>query len=288
MFLSESQIAEFRVGVMAQYRAAGRDFPWRRTSDPWLILTSEVMLQQTRTETVLARWDAWTGRFPDPESLAGASLQDVLRLWKGLGYNRRALALKNAALQILGRFGGWVPREERELRSLPGVGPYTARAVRAFAFGEPGVVLETNIRAVYLFYFFPDREKVPDREIEPYVEATLVPDDPRTWYYALMDYGAALKLREPNPCRKSATYTRQSKYEGSHRQVRAAILHMLADRGGTSVLSLKRAVAAALAREASDGADGDSPLERSVEKAIAELSREGFLDVVEGEARLKG
>ena len=130
MPLSEFQIAEFRSGVLRHFSEEGRDFPWRRTRDPWLILTSEIMLQQTRTETVAARWDAWTAAFPSPASLAGTPLAIILSLWKGLGYNRRALALRNAAARIVCDHGGAVPSGEAELRSLPGVGPYTARAVQ--------------------------------------------------------------------------------------------------------------------------------------------------------------
>ncbi len=269
-----SEIDEFRKGVLRHFREEGRDFPWRRTRDPWLVLTSEVMLQQTRTETVAAKWDSWVSVFPSPEALASSHLAEVLVRWKGLGYNRRALALRNAAARILSEFGGRVPQAEADLRSLPGVGAYTARAVRAFAFGLPGVVIETNIRTVFLFYFFPDREKVPDRELEPLVEATLLREDPRTWYYALMDYGAALKKREPNPGRSSASYSRQSRFEGSHRQVRAAILHALSGRGPLSPRDLGEAVA----EEVGPYADAPDFGER-LARAAEELAAEGFLEL---------
>lgn len=282
MNLSEPEIAGFRDGIHRHFREEGRDFPWRRTRDPWLILTSEIMLQQTRTETVAARWDTWTSAYPDPEALASAPLAEVLGRWKGLGYNRRALALRRSAAMLVSRFDGSVPREEAALRSLPGVGPYTARAVRAFAFGLPGVVIETNIRTVYLFAFFPDREKVPDRELEPLVEATLDRGDPRTWYYALMDYGAALKKREPNPSRRSASYARQSPFEGSHRQVRSAVLHALSSRGPLAVAALREAAGERV------GAGAREPgFEERLAKAAGELASEGFLEVRDGIFRLK-
>ncbi len=282
MTLSAPEIAEFRAGVLGHFREEGRDFPWRRTRDPWLILTSEIMLQQTRTETVRARWDNWTAVYPTPAALASAPLTEVLAAWKGLGYNRRALALRSAAARIVSDFGGIVPNSESELRSLPGVGPYTARAVRAFAFGLPGIVLETNIRAVYLFYFFPEREEVKDRDLEPLVEATLDRDDPRTWYYALMDYGAALKKREPNPGRRSASYARQSPFEGSHRQVRSAILHVLAARGALAAADLREAAAEEIGPSARDsGFDG------RLGRAKTELAAEGFLEIEGGIVRLR-
>lgn len=298
MVLSDARIQEFRAGILRHYREEGRDFPWRRTADPWLILLSEIMLQQTRTETVLAKWPDWASAYPDPAALSSASLAEVIRRWKGLGYNRRALALRNAAGRILAEYGGEVPRSERDLLSLPGVGPYTARAVRVFAFGEPDLVLETNIRSVYLFYFFPDRTGVRDRELEPYISATLWREDPRTWYYALMDYGAALKRREPNPGRRGASYARQSPFEGSHRQVRAAILHVLAARGDLPPDRLLREVAAALGRRPDTGSDsvsdhaasenGTPSLEAALERAIGQLIAEGFLERGEGRISLRG
>lgn len=282
MTLSEPEISEFRAGVYRHFREEGRDFPWRRTRDPWLILTSEIMLQQTRTETAAAKWDPWVSAYPSPKALAAAPLSEVLLRWKGLGYNRRALALRAAAARISSEYAGAVPAAEADLRSLPGVGTYTARAVRAFAFGLPGIVLETNVRAVFLFNFFPDREKVPDRELEPLVAATLDRTDPRSWYFALMDYGSALKRRESNPGRRSAAYSRQSPFEGSHRQVRAAVLHSLAARGRLSADVLRAAAAEML------GPYGREPdLAARVDRALSELSAEGFLAIRDGAVCLK-
>lgn len=282
MPLSEAQITEFRSGVLRHFSEEGRDFPWRRIRDPWLILTSEIMLQQTRIETVLARWDSWISAYPTPAALSAAPLSEMLACWKGLGYNRRALALRNAAVRIVRDHGGAVPESEEDLRSLPGVGAYTARAVRAFAFGLPGIVIETNIRAVFLFYFFQDRDGVPDRDLEPYVDAVLDRDDPRTWYYALMDYGAALKKREPNPSRRSASYARQSPFEGSRRQVRSAVLHTLSARGPLAQADLREAAAERVGPYARDP-EFDGRLAR----AIKELESEGFVEEKDGVLGLK-
>ncbi|TFG83208.1 MAG: A/G-specific adenine glycosylase, partial [Spirochaetales bacterium] len=195
---------EFRAAVLEHYRLEGRSFPWRDTHDPWRILVSEFMLQQTQTIRVLPKYLAWFERFPDMECLVDAPLADVYEAWRGLGYNNRALRLRQTAREIVSDHGGSVPVDERSLMALPGIGRYTARAILAFAFGKPGIVLETNIRTAFIFHFFPGAVGVSDRELEPVAAATMDEADPRTWYYALMDYGAWLKKREPNPGRQSA------------------------------------------------------------------------------------
>ena len=246
-----SDIARFRRRVLDHHRRHGRRFPWRQTRDPYRILVSEFMLQQTQTARVLGHFDPFVARFPDVGTLASADRGAVLALWSGLGYNRRAVALHRTAALIAGRFGGEVPSGEQELRSLPGVGPATAGAVRAFGFGLPAVFVETNIRRAVLHELFPGREPVTDRELLPVLERALDRADPRTWYQALMDYGASLARNgpnpnlpnpnlpnpnrpnpnRPNPNRRSAHYTRQSRFDGSNRQQRGLILRVLAERG---------------------------------------------------------
>lgn len=225
------RLEAFREAVYAEYRERGRSLPWRETRDPWAILVSELMLQQTQVARVVPKYEAWLRRWPDPASLAAASVADVLAAWSGLGYNRRALALRAAAAIIALERGGRVPEDESALRALPGVGAYTAGAVRAFAFGFPDVFLETNIRAALLHWFFPGREGVRDRELLPVAALVLDRSDPRAWYYALMDYGAALKRLAPNPSRRSAHHAVQSRFEGSLRQARGAVVRLLSAEG---------------------------------------------------------
>ncbi|HAE21503.1 MAG TPA: endonuclease III [Spirochaetaceae bacterium] len=229
--LSEADAAEFRQAVLEHYRLEGRSFPWRDTEDPWRVLVSEIMLQQTQTFRVLPKYLAWFERFPDALALAQAPLAEVYGLWKGLGYNSRALRLRDAARLLIDEFDGRVPPEEKKLLSLPGIGSYTARAIRAFAFNLPGAVLETNIRAALIFHFFADSERVSDRELEPVALATMDASEPRRWYYALMDYGSWLKKKESNPSRQSSSYARQSRFEGSARQARGALLKALSTAG---------------------------------------------------------
>jgi A/G-specific adenine glycosylase len=230
-------MVKFVTRVAEQGRILYRDLPWRRTRDPYEVLLSEVMLQQTQVTRVVGRYEAWLAEFPTLDALAAAPLEPVLAAWQGLGYNRRAVALKRAAEQIVERFGGQVPANEAELRSLPGIGPATAAGILAFAFGQPAVYLETNVRAVFLHELFADSDAVTDRNIVPLAaaavdEASAQGLGPREWYYALLDYGSHLKRTLPNPSRRSAHHTRQSRFEGSRRQKRAWLLRaVMADPG---------------------------------------------------------
>ncbi|MBC7265555.1 MAG: A/G-specific adenine glycosylase [Coriobacteriia bacterium] len=230
----DERVAEFREAVLAHYRAHGRDLPWRRTDDPYATLVSEVMLQQTQVARVVGKYEEFLRTFPTVDALASAPLGDVLKVWSGLGYNRRAKALHEAAKAIVARHGGRVPSSYEELRALPGVGHATAAQVLAFAFGMAVPYLETNIRAALIHWFFPEADSVPDSALMPLVEATLDADDPRTWYYALMDYGAALKRAVPNPSRRSAHHGRQAPFAGSAREARGAALRVLAERDAAS------------------------------------------------------
>ena len=211
-----------------------RDLPWRRTDDPYEILVSEIMLQQTQVARVAGYWERFLSLFPTLDALASAEVPLVLEMWQGLGYNRRALALKRTAEECAARYDGQLPRSFDELVSLPGIGPATAGGVCAFAYREPVVYLETNVRTVFLHELFPGEEGVSDRKIEPHVRRTCSVDDPRGWYYALLDYGAHLKAELPNPSRRSRHHVRQSKFEGSRRQKRAELVrYMLAHREAT-------------------------------------------------------
>jgi A/G-specific adenine glycosylase len=220
------------------------------------------MLQQTGTERVAEKYRRFLRAFPDVRSLSQASPAAVLRIWKGLGYNRRALSILKSAREIVARHGGKVPRTLRELQELPGIGAATAGAVMAFAFNIPAVFLETNIRRVFLHSFFPGAREVRDAEILPIVERTLDRRNPREWYYALMDYGAMLKSKIPNPNRRSAHYARQPVFEGSRRQIRGKILEALLGSGSLTLGGLGRAAG----RETAE-----------IKSVVEDLMKEGFL-----------
>ncbi len=274
-------LGDFRALVLARGRELYRDLPWRRTRDPYAIWISEVMLQQTQTTRVDGRWQRWLERFPTVDALAAADAADVLDEWQGLGYNRRALSVLRAA-QAVSASGGMMPAETAALEALPGIGPATAAGIRAFAFDLPGVYLETNVRTVFLHELYPNAESVPDRELVPLVRDTCPPDasdpedDPRTWYYALLDYGAYLKRTVPNPSRRSRGHTRQSRFEGSHRQKRAELLRvLLAHRGdGAGGADFETIFQELVSSELRAGRSAIG--EPDVRALLDELEREGF------------
>lgn len=259
---SAEDLAAFSDEVRSYYRAHRREMPWRDVDDPYAVLVSEVMLQQTQVARVLTRYPAWLAVFPTIDSLASATLAAVLERWQGLGYNRRAVALKRCAEIVAESHGGALPRDTAGLRSLPGIGPATAAAVANYAFGVPVPFIETNVRAVVLHHFFEDADDVPDSALMPIVEATWDRGAPREWGYALMDYGAHLKRTLPNPSRRSRHHVRQSPFEGSRRQSRARLLRAVLAQPG-----LEAGEYAALT--ATDAVDAPGILE--------ELAVEGFL-----------
>jgi A/G-specific adenine glycosylase len=225
--LTPSAISSFRKKIYGHYRAHGRNLPWRKTRNPYRVLVSEIMLQQTQVGRVLVKYADFIKTFPDLASLAKAPMKKLLTVWQGLGYNRRALALKALAQQVVHEHGGRLPSDAAALRALPGIGKYTAGAVAAFAFSKPVVFMDTNIRRVYIHEFFHDRENIHDDEITPFLEQTMDVANPGKWYNALMDYGTMLKKEQVNPNRRSAHYAKQSPFENSNRQVRGRILKLL-------------------------------------------------------------
>jgi A/G-specific adenine glycosylase len=239
--IDPAAVAEFQRLVLDHYARHGRDLPWRHSRDPYAILVSEVMLQQTQVQRVAGRWERFVERFPTFEALAAAPLAEVVEEWQGLGYNRRAANLRGIALRVVEDLGGRLPSDPDVLRTLPGLGPATAASVSVFAFGTRVAFVETNIRAAFIQAFFEDRDDVTDREILPIAQAAL-PDDARTWHWALMDYGSMLKRTLPNPSRRSAHHTRQARFEGSRRQLRGRVLRALLTSPGMTAGELEEAL----------------------------------------------
>ena len=223
-----SSIGSFRKSVWGHYKKHGRhDLPWRKTRDPYKVLVSEVMLQQTQVPRVKEKYAEFLKMFPTMWALEEASLADVLKVWSGLGYNRRAKYLRDAAIEIVREHGGKVPRGYDSLRALPGVGDYTAHAIRVFAFNKPDALIETNIRTVCMYHFFPRVPKIRDRAVLVRAQRAAEGQDPRRWHWALMDYGAYLKASGVRVNARSVHYTKQSRFEGSLRQLRGTILREL-------------------------------------------------------------
>ena len=212
------------------YRIHGRhNLPWRKTRNPYKILVSEIMLQQTQVERVVSFYKKFIKRFPTASRLASSSPASVLQEWQGLGYNRRAKMLHAAAKELM-----TIPKSSyranlvSELEKLPGVGLYTARAVAAFAYNKDVVFVETNIRTAVINHFFSKKKKVSDKEIEKILARVLPKGRAREWYSALMDYGAHLKRSGMSHNLRSKKYVKQSKFIGSLREARGAILRSLA------------------------------------------------------------
>lgn len=220
-------MSEFQDVVWQKGRDLYRDMPWRRDTKPYYVLVSELMLQQTQVDRVIPKFEAFVVRFPDEQHLASAPLADVLALWNGLGYNRRARFLHEAAKKITQDYAGVFPSEYNDLLSLPGVGKNTAGAILTYAFNKPAVFIETNVRTVYFHHFFPDGALVSDAQLLPIIEATLDHEHPREFYWALMDYGTWLKKQGAGKITQSSHYKKQSTLKGSVREVRGEIVRIL-------------------------------------------------------------
>ena len=262
---------EFSDTVRTAGRTYWRDLPWRNIDDAYAVLVSEIMLQQTQVARVLRYWERFIDAFPTLDALAAATNADVLEMWQGLGYNRRALALKRTADVCAAENGGCLPNSTEELLRLPGIGPATAAGVVAFAYNAPATYLETNVRTVFLHCLFPERDKVSDKEIMPLVELTCPADNPRIWYYALLDYGAHLKSALPNPSRRSAHHVQQSTFEGSRRQKRAELVRIVL---GSNTLSTDAAFCELNELEVRAGRER---VEREVfDSLVCDLAKEGF------------
>jgi A/G-specific adenine glycosylase len=279
--------------VLDWYAANGRDLAFRRTADPWAILVSEVMAQQTQAARAAEAWTRFMDLFPSAAALAASSPAEVIRAWRGLGYNRRALALRRAAIAIVEEHEGRVPRTLEALVALPGIGPYTARAVMAIAFGAPIAALDVNIRRVLGRAFLPPN--LAPRDLQSAAD-TLVPlDRPADWTHALMDIGAAFcRPREPRcddcplraTCRfagtqlgrgEEATTTAPSprkapRFETTSRWLRGRIIDRLRDAPDGAWVTFDRSIG---------GHD-----RAAVTKAVARLAAEGQIEAAGRRARL--
>jgi A/G-specific adenine glycosylase len=252
--VNATRIAEFQKIVWQYYDQHGRhDLPWRLPEsgggfDPYKIMVSEVMLQQTQVNRVITKYAQFLELFPTVSDLAKANLGDVLVAWQGLGYNRRAKFLWQAAQMVCNELDGEFPKDQRELTKLPGVGVNTAGAILAYTYNQPVSFIETNIRTVYIHHFFADLESgavVHDKQVSDLVKATLPKRTDeneshiRFWYWALMDYGTFIKQTAGNKSRASKSYAKQSPFAGSKRAVRGAVIRHLTQSRQSGIVGIE-------------------------------------------------
>ncbi len=302
--ISPRQIEEFQREIGQYYAGNKRDFPWRRSThydDPYKILVSEVMLQQTQASRVVGKYEEFLRRFPTLVALDKASVAEVIAAWRGLGYNRRALALKKIAAIAGEKWQHVLPKcSVEELDALPHIGHATACSISAFAWDAPVSFIETNIRRVFIHRFFKGQSEVSDKDILVLVERTLpqpvmsrgrkgFSGGSREWYYALMDYGSMLKSAVENPNRRSSGYKRQSAFIGSNRQVRGAILAVLA--APEHVDGCSRKVLLTRVRTYRAGrkeTNLQKVTQKDIDRNIETLAQEGFLHVSGATVSLHG
>lgn len=232
--------------------------PWRDTTDPYAIIVSELMLQQTQVSRVIPKYKEWMKHFPSFKELSEASHTKILKAWQGLGYNRRALYLKQIADIVIQKHNGAIPEN---LESLPGVGINTAAAIRVYAFNQPAVFIETNIRTVFIHHFFKNKEKIHDTQLIPLIQKSCDVKNVREWYWALMDYGTYLKQNVGNISKRSTTYKKQTRFKGSSRQTRAHILTYVLKHGKVSEEHIQK----------------DIQTTHNVKKILTSLISDGFL-----------
>ncbi len=225
---------KFSKKVLHYFAQHRRSLPWRDIEGlsikdrGYKVVVSEFMLQQTQVQRVIPKYTDWMQRWPTIDTFVDAPFADVLALWSGLGYNRRARYIHGALQHILRQYDGLVPNNTEALEALPGIGTNTAGAIIVYTYNEPMVFIETNIRTVYLHEFFANMSQpVSDTQLKSKVAETLDVQNPRQWYYALMDYGTYIKKRHGTSLAKSALYKKQSAFEGSNRQIRGKIISML-------------------------------------------------------------
>lgn len=218
--MQQVQIKSFQKFILSWYAKNRRDLPWRNTRDPYKILVSEIMSQQTQISRVVPKYNLWLKRFPTVQDLATAKVSQVLIAWSGLGYNRRGLYLQKCAQEIITKYNGKFPQTEKDLLRLPGIGEYTARAILCFAFNRQIVVIDTNIKKVIAVHFY--NGKVPEKNaLETFAHKLLPKGRAYAWNQALMDY-AARELKK-----EKIAIPKQSAFKNSRRYYRGQIIKYL-------------------------------------------------------------
>ena len=281
MKLSKPQIKTFQDKILTWYAAHQRDLPWRKSRDPYRILVSEIMLQQTQVNRVIPKYEAWFDAFPTIHDLATAPVAEVLKYWSGLGYNRRALNLKKTATIVSEKYEGKFPEKEKELLALPGIGQYTARAIMCFAFDQQVAVVDINVKKVILTQLLKvpgsvalgdtsEVHKVNDKEIAAIAEELVPHGRAYDWNQALMDYSSLMLKKE------KIDIPKQSTFKGSRRYYRGKIVKHLLQNKELVVNDLGKLIK-------TDFGKDDVELLQSI---INDMKKEGFITINKDKIRL--
>jgi len=238
MTLSKKNIQAFQQKIFDWWKGHKRDLPWRHTHDPYKIMVSEVMLQQTQVSRVLMRYAEFIEVYPDVQSLAKAKTSDVLKIWKGMGYNRRALYLHQAAKIISEKYHNHFPLSQQLLSKLPGVGKYTARAILVFAHKKDIAMVDTNIRKIITHFFFQDK-KQPENVIQDLADQLLPKGKSWQWHQALMDLGSQMQTISNAKCPMS---NKKLPFRESNRFFRGRIVDLLREKGWKETALLREMV----------------------------------------------
>lgn len=229
--MTDREVIKFQKHVYDFYKKYGRVLPWRVNSktkiSSYKIFVSEFMLQQTQVERVIPKYNEFINKVSSYEELSKITNKEILTLWSGLGYNRRALYLKESAEIISKKYKGLLPDNPNILKDFPGIGSYMMNVLPVFIYNKPHVLIETNIRSVFIDYFFKNHTTISDKDILPIIKETLDYKNPRDWYYALMDYGSYIKKQKGNPNTKSKHHYKQKPFKDSNRFVRGQIIKLL-------------------------------------------------------------
>lgn len=261
MKLSQKEIRSFQNKIFSWYSLNKRDLPWRKTRDAYHILVSEVMSQQTQINRVIPKYEQWMKFFPTLSDLERGKTSDVLRIWSGLGYNRRALNLKKTAETLVRTNNGIFPENEKQLVKLPGIGTYTARAILCFSYNQQFAVLDTNVRKVILTQF--SHVSVKEGEVQQIANELLPRGKAYEWNQALMDYAQKMLKKE------KITIPKQSTFIGSHRYYRGRVLKLLLEKKEVKTKELGILLKG-------DFSERD---EQWLQSLVSELSCEGFITV---------
>lgn len=231
-----NKIRTFQEKILAWYELNRRDLPWRKTEDPYEILVSELMLQQTQVPRVIIKFQTFLQAFPTAAALADASRASVIKAWAGLGYNRRALYLHECAKQIVTKFDGVLPRDPEQLMELPGIGPYMCRSVLIFAFNQDVAAVDTNIRRILIAEGFATQKTSP-KDMQKIAERVLPHGRSRDWHNALMDYGSLVLTSQGTGIKP---LSKQSSFYKSFRWYRSKVVKLIIKEEEVTVARIAR------------------------------------------------